>query len=62
MPKRTHVLKSLIQRLSGVSEGAGNDAETIFRAFGENVEKRLRPPASKAGRAPRRRLKRGSVQ
>lgn len=54
MPKRTHVLTSLIHRLSGAPESVGNDAETVFRTFGENVEKRLRPPAGKPRRAPRR--------
>jgi len=55
MPTRTHILKSLIRRLSGASESAGNDAETIFRTFGETVQKRLLTPAGKTRSAPRRR-------
>ena len=55
MPTRTRVLKSLIHRLSGASENAGHDAEEVFRAFGETVEKRLRSDTDKARRPTRRR-------
>ena len=55
MPTRTRVFKSLIHRLSGAPENAGYDAEEVFRAFGETVEKRLRPDTDKARRPPRRR-------
>ena len=54
MPTRTRVFKSLIHRLSGAPESAGHNAEAVFRAFGETVEKRLRP-TDKARRPPRRR-------
>lgn len=62
MPTRTHVFRSLIQRLSGTSNHGADEAETVFRTFGENVEKRLRGTAGKTRRAPRRPAKRGTSQ
>lgn len=62
MPTRTHVFRSLIQRLSGTRDYSADNAETVFRAFGENVEKRLRETAGKTRRTPRRTVKRGTSQ
>lgn len=62
MPTRTHVFRSLIQRLSGAGGHGADNAETVFRTFGENVEKRLRETAGKTRRAPRRTAKRRTSQ
>lgn len=56
MPTRTRVFKSLIHRLSGRPVSDPLDAETVFRAFGESVEKRVRMGTGKGRRPSRRRL------